>query len=306
MSSPHEAAPGALVRRGFQFGRRHAAGDGAVSARAGLSGALGLSRRLEPLAIAVNLLPRALQASRLYPRRRPRRRLRRQGSRRCTPRRSRAGPTELSESASLPAIAIGSSNGALVHVYAALGIPWLPQTVLDPGTPGRRGPRPAAGGMEFGANHAARTAGSESRVAAPPHARSESGPADAARHDLLQGQAAGVSARPIERFITQRLRSGGTIILADCRLRWPTTRSASVTFSSSAASVVSPQRSILSAASGSPPTSSVRNPRFSQWQPPSPGGDRPEVGIEDRGGPRAGYRARGPRARLSHSPPQLR
>lgn len=31
-----------------------------------------------------------------------------------------------------PAIAIGSSNGALVHLYAALGIPWLPQTFLVP------------------------------------------------------------------------------------------------------------------------------------------------------------------------------
>lgn len=31
-----------------------------------------------------------------------------------------------------PAIAIGSSNGAAVHLYAALGIPWLPQTVLVP------------------------------------------------------------------------------------------------------------------------------------------------------------------------------
>lgn len=31
-----------------------------------------------------------------------------------------------------PVIAIGSSNGALVHLYAALGIPWLPQTALVP------------------------------------------------------------------------------------------------------------------------------------------------------------------------------
>lgn len=29
-----------------------------------------------------------------------------------------------------PAIAIGSSNGALVHLFAAMGIPWLPQTFL--------------------------------------------------------------------------------------------------------------------------------------------------------------------------------
>ena len=31
-----------------------------------------------------------------------------------------------------PAIAIGSSNGALIHLCAALGIPWLPQTMLIP------------------------------------------------------------------------------------------------------------------------------------------------------------------------------
>lgn len=31
-----------------------------------------------------------------------------------------------------PAAAVGSSGGALVHLYAALGIPWLPQTFLVP------------------------------------------------------------------------------------------------------------------------------------------------------------------------------
>src|SRR4051812_1847369 len=31
-----------------------------------------------------------------------------------------------------PAIVIGSSGGALVHLCAALGVPWLPQTLLLP------------------------------------------------------------------------------------------------------------------------------------------------------------------------------
>jgi pimeloyl-ACP methyl ester carboxylesterase len=31
-----------------------------------------------------------------------------------------------------PAVAIGSTNGALTHLYAAMGIPWLPQTLLMP------------------------------------------------------------------------------------------------------------------------------------------------------------------------------
>lgn len=33
---------------------------------------------------------------------------------------------------SYPAVAIGSSNGALTHLWAALGIPWIPQTLLLP------------------------------------------------------------------------------------------------------------------------------------------------------------------------------
>src|SRR6266545_332785 len=31
-----------------------------------------------------------------------------------------------------PAVAVGSSNGAATHLWAALGIPWLPQTFLVP------------------------------------------------------------------------------------------------------------------------------------------------------------------------------
>jgi hypothetical protein len=31
-----------------------------------------------------------------------------------------------------PAVVVGSSNGAAVHLWAALGIPWLPQTFLVP------------------------------------------------------------------------------------------------------------------------------------------------------------------------------
>ena len=33
---------------------------------------------------------------------------------------------------SYPVIAVGASNGALIHLWAALGIPWLPQTMLIP------------------------------------------------------------------------------------------------------------------------------------------------------------------------------
>ena len=34
-----------------------------------------------------------------------------------------------------PAVAIGSANGAATHLWAAMGIPWLPQTFVVPGRP---------------------------------------------------------------------------------------------------------------------------------------------------------------------------
>jgi hypothetical protein len=90
---------------------------------------LGLSPRLAPLAIAVNYLPKPLRrlvythsgaAEAIAP-----------------ARLSEIRAEEVSQWATglypertYPAIAIGSSNGALVHLCAALGIPWLPQTVL--------------------------------------------------------------------------------------------------------------------------------------------------------------------------------
>lgn len=40
--------------------------------------------------------------------------------------------TEIVPKKKYPVIAIGATNGALVHLYAALGIPWLPQTFLVP------------------------------------------------------------------------------------------------------------------------------------------------------------------------------
>ena len=45
-----------------------------------------------------------------------------------------------------PAVVVGSSNGAAVHLWAALGIPWLPQTFLVPVRRSRNG-RGGIGGI---------------------------------------------------------------------------------------------------------------------------------------------------------------
>src|SRR5215208_1612567 len=53
-----------------------------------------------------------------------------------------------------PAAVIGSSNGALVHLYCALGIPWLPQTFLVPVRRSGGHPDEPRQDMEWGKTHA--------------------------------------------------------------------------------------------------------------------------------------------------------
>ncbi|KAJ3031160.1 hypothetical protein HDV00_008494 [Rhizophlyctis rosea] len=102
-----------------------------------------------------------------------------------------------------PAIAIGSSNGALTHLYTAMGIPWLPQTLL---VPVRRPPQAAikhgeidmTAEMEWG-----RGAGRE----------------------LLHNNPALIKlTEAYRKFISDSLEVGGTIVVVRCALKWPCTK----------------------------------------------------------------------------------
>ncbi|SRR6266545_4924341 len=122
-----------------------------------------------------------------------------------------------------PAIAIGSSNGAIIHLCAALDIPWLPQNLLvlvrrdglDPDEPRKI--------MESGREVA------EPLLAAAP---------DIALHHMVdptQDRLMGREAlyfrlkrlrlgRAYESFITRHLAPGGTLFTVECDLRWPVKR----------------------------------------------------------------------------------
>jgi hypothetical protein len=184
--------------------------------------ALGMPRRLEPLAIAANLLPRSL-----------RRLIYIEGGRKeaiPTSRLSEVREDALAEWATrlypqrgYPAIAIGSSNGAVVHLCAALGIPWLPQTVLIPVRQEAAGPDEPGKAMEFGWRHAG------ALLKANPGLQLHH------MHDpnqdrlMLQRMTYFRVKRlrlgtAYEQFVRRTLAPGGTIVLVDCRLRWPATR----------------------------------------------------------------------------------
>jgi hypothetical protein len=121
-----------------------------------------------------------------------------------------------------PAVAVGSSNGALNHLYAALRIPWLPQTYLVP-VRQRVHPDDPVSALERGVE--------------PGRALVDANP-DLQLHHMHDANQDRLMVRALtyfrvkqrvlgedyERFLHERLAPGGTILLIDCRARWRTTR----------------------------------------------------------------------------------
>jgi hypothetical protein len=119
-----------------------------------------------------------------------------------------------------PAVAIGSANGAIVHLCAALGIPWLPQTFLiSVHHPKIDVDRPVAY-MEWARQPA------QQIVAANPdlviHQKH-----DPAQDRLMSQKMAYFRIKrtrlgnTLESFVRESLAPGGTIFLVECQLGWP-------------------------------------------------------------------------------------
>ena len=121
-----------------------------------------------------------------------------------------------------PAVAIGSSNGAATHLWAALGIPWLPQTFLVPIARSNVHPDEPKDELEW-SREPARVVLERNPELQLHH-----------MHDPVQDRlmvrrmsyfrfkklALGETYRT---FLDQCLEPGGTIVLVDCRLSWPVT-----------------------------------------------------------------------------------
>ncbi|WP_225094622.1 hypothetical protein [Streptomyces sp. CoH27] len=121
-----------------------------------------------------------------------------------------------------PVIFVGSANGALVHLAAALDAPWLPQTLLVPVRRHGVAPDDARGDLD-----ASRDAGRALLAANPDLALHH-------MHDPNQDRLmiAGMTYFRVKwlrlpeayrRFIRDLLAPGGLLVAVDCTLRWPTT-----------------------------------------------------------------------------------
>lgn len=124
----------------------------------------------------------------------------------------------------VPAVMVGSSNGAMVHLCAALGIPWLPQTVL---VPVRRHARISPDDIQadFHAFHrcAARLLDRNPEL----QVNQMIDPVQ----DRLMIQQMGYFrikrlqvGKTYERFLKQVLPPGGTLLVSECTYAWPMTQ----------------------------------------------------------------------------------
>jgi hypothetical protein len=116
---------------------------------------------------------------------------------------------------------LGSANGAAVHLAAALGIPWLPQTFLTP-VRRRLGPDSLLQDLEWGREPAAAIAAANPDLCV--HQMHDP------VHDRHMVQRIGYFRLKrlrlgsiYERFLLQQVRPGSTILTVECRLPWPVT-----------------------------------------------------------------------------------
>lgn len=125
---------------------------------------------------------------------------------------------------SYPAVLMGSSNGALIHFCAALGIPWLPQTVL---VPVRRKKGISADELK----------GDAEAFVEPAARLLERNPElqvnqmhDPVQDRLMVQQMGYFRVKRLtvgetyERFLKRTLPAGGTIFVSECTFRWPMTK----------------------------------------------------------------------------------
>jgi hypothetical protein len=175
-----------------------------------------------------------------------------------------------------PAVVVGSSNGAAVHLWGALGIPWLPQTFLVP--VGRSGipPDEPREEMRWAEAHA------EAVLRRNP---------DLELHHMQDPVQDRLMVRRMsyfrfkrrtlgpayERFLRECLAPGGTIIVVECGLQWPTTRRGDRhVFQFGALGGATPEEMMHGGARVEAYLRHHRSPR-TRWEPPATNGTGPEA-----------------------------
>ncbi len=122
-----------------------------------------------------------------------------------------------------PAIFLGSSNGAITHLAAAMDAPFLPQTFLLPVRTRSGGLMDLQARMEWAREPARRLLDANPELQLH-HMHDPNQDALMAHRMAYFRVKLRTLPRDYVRFIEEQLEPGGTIYLVDCRQRWPVTQ----------------------------------------------------------------------------------
>jgi hypothetical protein len=123
----------------------------------------------------------------------------------------------------VPAVLLGSSNGALTHLAAACGIPWLPQTMLIPVRRPGADPEDYRGAADFGVRHARRLLDRNPGVQLHHMHDANQDALSASQMAYFRVKWRGLPGG-YRRFLEQRLLPGAPVIVVRDTSSWPVTR----------------------------------------------------------------------------------
>ncbi len=175
-----------------------------------------------------------------------------------------------------PAAMLGSSNGAAVHLCAALGIPWLPQTYLIPVRQSWARPDEPLKDME-GARGPARALLEANPDLQLHHMH------DANQDRLMIAHMTYFRVKRLclglayEQFLTETLPEGATIFLLECQRTWPTTQLGErYFFQHGALGGATPEEYLQGSARVAAYLQRYYSPN-SRWESPAPDSEQPEA-----------------------------
>jgi pimeloyl-ACP methyl ester carboxylesterase len=122
-----------------------------------------------------------------------------------------------------PAAVVGSSGGAVAHLAAALGAPFLPQTFLLPVAQPQVHPDDPRHGLAAGLGPARLLLDANPEVALHHMHDPNQDRLSLARMTYFRLKRRRLGAA-FTTFLTETLPRGATVVVSDCRLRWPVTR----------------------------------------------------------------------------------
>jgi hypothetical protein len=237
--------------------------------------ALGNPRALEPLLVAGNLLPARLR-ERVYAA---------SGGLTAVPAERLGRPfaeevaawmTSLYPKRGYPLALIGSSNGAAVHLAAALGAPWLPQTFLVPVRSRGNDPDDPRRDLAWGRRPARALLDANPDVQVH-HMH------DPVQDRLMLEQMTYFRLKRLrlgpayERFLRDRVEPGGTLLLVDCGRRWPVTRVGDRHLFQFGAVGGATEQELFGGSDRVEAYLARYRPGLRRWDPPAPDGEAPEA-----------------------------